>query len=77
MTGFLITLMAVGTGAYLFWRHIVMPMGRVLEFYDDMVEMDGRFVTPGPGPQLLVPGPAALPDSSAREVAPARSPPPA
>lgn len=75
MTGFLIALVAGGAGTYLCWRHILTPMGRVLELCDELVEIEGRFVTPGAGPQVRVARPAARLDSFVREVALARSPP--
>ena len=75
MTGLLIAI-AAGAGALLCLRHIVQPLGRVLELCDDLVEREGRLFTRGGAPHVLAFCPAERPYSSVRDVAAAQSPPP-
>ena len=73
MMGCLIAAAVGGAGAVLLCHYILQPLGHVLELCDDLVEKDGRFVTPGRVPQQPAFRPAARPDVSVREVARAPS----
>jgi hypothetical protein len=70
MTAFLVIAVLTGAVALLCWRKIVQPLGRFLEFCDDL---DREICLT---PRIEVTGGAWRPDSSAREEVPARSPPP-